>query len=616
MKTIIAAVLIGTFIASLPSAASAKWFGQDLTASIFSAVSSFFGKVVSAVSNTVSKVFSPSKSSEISCVPPVSPKPSVEAQHALGTMTITPEISEENIGKDNVITVSLASRVDSLSVRLGIDPLNPLRSSLFQKSNIVDWGPKQAELPNGGKGVNITMTSEAIQWETQEYVGENNRLQKRPTLPSQTYWVKLKAQQTTPWDSDENIGSYGWKDVQYNIHYLEGQSNFKTVSGKSVYYVGGPQFPVGKIARVGDNKKPVTVKAGEPFEIEVKPTGWQGGTLTINTGGTARVIGPLSITVKTGESAVFKLLPRGTYPVKGTIDIKNRCNELFSDNNDISKRYFNTQVGTFEAPIEFDFKGVAKENMRLTFQGGTFALDFEKPQSSLTVVPWLSLMDGEMVVAPAPGLTLFTQAVYKDNPREVAKNVLITPTEALTDKEGTAQMKVRAPNVTKEEVSRGILLKVSTPDIPDLGTEIQLLFTGVTIDITKPAQKPTEPQPAPTPAPEKSKKVSPQNVIVYASTTSGNLVEGTKITFTAKLTMADGSLETTSDVKWAVLGKIGTITADGVFTAKLDESIAELGESFGFVTATYTDSEGNAFLGQSTLLKVKAFVPNQSETGG
>lgn len=631
-KTLCAAtlVLIFMFAAAAPSTAHAGWFGEKLTASIFSAVSSFFQRVGSVITETVSKIL-PSKSSpeqpfEASCIPPVSPKPSTE-QHALGTMTITPEISEET--KDNTITVSLISRIDSLSVEFATDPLSPYRWSTLADNNVVDWGPKPAELPRGGKGVNIKMGAGLIKWETYEYSDENGRMQKQPWLPAQKYWVKLRAERTIPLGSNENIGSYGWKEIKYHIHYVEGAGlrteDFKTVSGNSFYYVGGAQFPVGKIVRVGQNPDPhydkfVTVKAGEPFEIEAKPTGWQGATMTIDTGSattgpnkapTGNIIGPSNITVKAGESAIFKVLPRGTYPVEGRIDIKNNCSDTFKD------RYFNTQIGTFRAPIKFDFKGVVKETMRLTFQGGSFVLDFQKPQSSLTVIPWLTLMDGGIVVAPAPDQTIVLQAVYKDNPKEVVKNVIITPTQAITDKEGTVRIKVSAPNITKEELSRGILLKVSTPDIADLTSEAELLFTGVAIEVTKPQTPlPPTPQPQPTPTPEPSKQLPVQSLLVSANKTITELTEGDKVTFTAKLMLSDGSLQTTKNIKWAVLGQIGSITSDGVFTAKLDELIAEAGEALGFVTATYEDSAGNAFLGQTSLIKVKAFVPDQTETQG
>ncbi|MBI1888520.1 MAG: hypothetical protein HYS15_01100 [Candidatus Spechtbacteria bacterium] len=460
----------------------------------------------------------PSVASE--CYPPVSPKPSLEAQSEVGTMTIAPEVSQAS--KDNTIVVSVVSHIDSLTVQLRSDQLSPLRWKTFRGVNIVDWGPKEAELPTGGKGVSITMGDEFIKWETHDYVGDNGRMQKRPLLPAQKYWVKLKAQeQTTEWDSDKNIGSYGWKEVTYDIHYFVGpdissKGDFITKSGKSVYYVGGPQIPVGKIVRVGDNIEPhygkfVTVKAGEPFEIEAKPTGWQGGVMTIVKKKTAtansnflnaRIIGQDAITVKAGESAIWKVLPTGTSPVQGIIQIKNNCNDLDVFFNDLGvyRGNLDNSVGTFEAPIKYDFKNVTKEKMQLALRGAvTYALDFQNPQSSFTITPSLELMDGTSFVAPAPNFTLKLTAVYKDNPQEIAKSIIITPegkseqagsAQETTSKEGTAHFKIHASNVTKDEVTRGILLKATAPSIAGLKNEVKISFTNVAIEITKPVPTP------------------------------------------------------------------------------------------------------------------------------
>lgn len=596
----------------------ASWF----EAGVFSAIGSFFSGVKSLVVNLVANTGS------TNCIPPVSPKPATN-QHALGTMIITPEISEET--KDDTILVSLVPKIDSLTVELTVDRNSPYRGlSTFRKGNIVDWGPKLAELPKGGKGINFTMDDNSIRWETQEYYDDNNRmLQKRPRLPAQTYWAKLKVEQTTPWASDENTGSYGWKEIQYNIHYIEGaetkQENFKTVSGKSMYYVGGPQYPTGKIVRVGntvDYGKLVTVKAGEPLEVEGKPTGWQGGTMTINPGPTAHVIGPKNITVKAGESAVWKILPRGTYPVKGKIEIKNKCNEIFE--KEFPKRFLSPSTTNFENPIKFDFNGVSKEKMRLAFQGGAFVLDFGKPQSSLNIISWLSLIDEEVVVAPAPDQKIILEAVYKDNPKEIAKNILIAPegkseqagkAQSTTGKEGTVRFKVRASNITNAEVSRGIILKESAPDIFGLKYEIELLFTGIVIDITKPQPVPKIENPPP--AQNKTEKISVKELKISSDRKLDGLKEGDKVNFKAIAVMSNGTEKEVKLVQWLLIGKVGSINENGVFAAKLHESIAEYGEGIGTITATYIDdATGKTFLGTTPTFKVESFAPESSEIEG
>lgn len=655
MPLVLVSVLVIT-----PASAHAGWFGPNsFAAGIGSFFNSIFNPVVAPIKSVVSNITNSAETELAECIPPISPKPAGQ-QHALGTMTIVPEISQDS--KNNTITISLVPHINSLTVELSSDIW--LR---FSKDTIVDWGPKPAELPLGGKGVNITTYGgEFIRWETYEY-GDNIYHQTRPRLPAQKYWVKVKAHQTTPWSSNENLGSYGWKEIKYAIHYVEGaglqQENFKTVTGNAFYYVGGPQYPVGKIVRVGNNVdtdlsdnqypqygKSVTLKAGEPFEIEAKPTGWQGGTLTIdpsfkNNDGfgtripTGSIIGPTSITVKAGESAIWKVLPGGARPVQGRIDIKNNCNDLIAKL--FQDRYFSTWVGSFETPIIFDFKGVTKEKMRLTFQGAiAYVLDFKNPQSSLTVTPWLSLMDQGTVVVDAPDQTIVMQAVYKDNPEEIVKNVLIAPegkaeqagsSRAITNKEGTTRFKVRAPNITKPELSRGILLKTSVREIEGLTSQVQLLFTNVVVDVIQPPQKQpekkpeTKPEPTPEvkPAPvppatqQKKSNVSAVSLSITSNRKLEGLKEGDAVVFKATLTMSDGSTkQITNGIQWTVAGQIGSITPNGVFLAQLDPVVAEYGEGLGAIVATYKDANGKEFIAQTSIFKVETFVPEETETRG
>ena len=95
------------------------------------------------------------------------------------------------------------------------------------------------------------------------------------------------------------------------------------------------------------------------------------------------------------------------------------------------------------------------------------------------------------------------------------------------------------------------------------------------------------------------------------------LKEGDKITFVASLKMSDGSSQVVKDkVKWTLIGQVGSITSGGVFTAKLDEAVAEYGEGSGIITATYIDSGGTTFIGKTPTFKVEAFIPDDANTGG
>jgi len=206
------------------------------------------------------------------------------------------------------------------------------------------------------------------------------------------------------------------------------------------------------------------------------------------------------------------VLPRGTYPVEGTVEIKNNCNTLFTE------RYFNTQVGTFKVPIDYDFSGLTKEKARLTTAGAVaYVLDFVKPGSALNLAPWLSYMDGQSVVANVPDKEIAVQAVYKDNQKETAKNILITPTTAKTNKEGKTSVKITAPNITKEEVTRGIVLKLTAPSIPGLTFEQKLLFTNIAIDVTPSpvVEKKVEPTPEPTATPKEPKPYEGSPPLLY-----------------------------------------------------------------------------------------------------
>jgi hypothetical protein len=469
--------------------------GEELSGKLLSA-----GEEKKVTTGAGPTVFS---SSNVECITPAPPKPSVEPQSAFGTMTVTPEISNDS--EDNTITISLTTHIDALTVEMYNDPASPIKGDL-KFSDVVDWGPKPSELPREGhrEGQAKAIFNDLgypfiISWQTRDY-DDNTRntpfAQRRPRLAARTYWIKLKARTTTPADSVENTVSYGWKEVKYNIHYVIGdgstpdRSDWKTVHGKSLYYVGGPQLPSGEVVRVGVNTKPhygkrVTVKAGEPFEIEAKPI-WQGGTMTINTQNSAYVIGPSSIAVKAGESAIWKVLPKGTNSVDGFVKIKNNCNTFFTER--YAARHESSDAGSFRTLISYDFSGLTKEKARLSLDlGGTYVLDFAKPDSVLYISPMLGLaptVDGKQVSVGVPETDIVVQAVYKDNTKEIAKSILITPVTAKTNKEGKTSAKITAPNITKEEVSRGIVLKLTAPSMPGLTFEQKLLFSNITIDIT------------------------------------------------------------------------------------------------------------------------------------
>lgn len=97
-----------------------------------------------------------------------------------------------------------------------------------------------------------------------------------------------------------------------------------------------------------------------------------------------------------------------------------------------------------------------------------------------------------------------------------------------------------------------------------------------------------------------------------------HMIEGDRIVFEAVLKMNDGSYRDISDrVEWRVLGGIGRMEKPGVFVAKLDVSVVELGESFGTIIAIWKDAEGRAaLLGESPIINVRAKVEETTDERG
>ena len=111
---------------------------------------------------------------------------------------------------------------------------------------------------------------------------------------------------------------------------------------------------------------------------------------------------------------------------------------------------------------------------------------------------------------------------------------------------------------------------------------------------------------APTTVVEKVGQVKSLAIKASRDLTIG-LVEGDSVPFRALAQYEDGSeKEVTSEASWKVLGKIGFIKLPGVFVAKLDPEVSELGVSSGAVVAVWKNSEtGTAFEAASPIFKVE-----------
>jgi hypothetical protein len=65
----------------------------------------------------------------------------------------------------------------------------------------------------------------------------------------------------------------------------------------------------------------------------------------------------------------------------------------------------------------------------------------------------------------------------------------------------------------------------------------------------------------------------------------------------------------TSEVVWQAIGPVGRIVKAGLFEAKLDPSVSELGQASGTIIATWQDKKtSEALLGKTPIFNVKAKV--------
>lgn len=99
----------------------------------------------------------------------------------------------------------------------------------------------------------------------------------------------------------------------------------------------------------------------------------------------------------------------------------------------------------------------------------------------------------------------------------------------------------------------------------------------------------------------------PMSLKVVANRALDVVSEGEIISLKAVIIFNDGSQkDVTDNSSWKVIGLIGAIGRPGVFTAKLDLSVSELGSVPGAITAAWKDERtGEMFLGQTPIFKVE-----------
>ncbi|MDP3770424.1 MAG: hypothetical protein Q8R40_05830 [bacterium] len=499
------------------------------------------------------------------CYPPLPPKPAgSDTDGRYGPMTITPVVS--TAGLANVIKTSITPDFTPTEVTLSI-------GNLFVE-DILDWGPKDL---NGGKFVK---EQGKLGW----YAGKTSLLPEK--IP---YWLTLRANRPTvpaqvPYVETYNTSVYDtfWGSMGYRIGNADQGISF----GRHAYLINGPQTP----RLFLDIPKEIVVEPNGNFEVKARSK-WQAGTISLDTMHSGvKILGEKTVTAGANELKTWRIQP--LYNEENTIGLvarlKNNCGQDSTQVEGLKIKYDYSKLtpDTVDISMEQSFP----IGLGTSIQSGVGITLYTKPATKLGV----------------PNITFTVRAVYADSREEIVKNVLLSSsrgttwqageTTTKTTSVGLAPLLVKAPKLTAQEAKRKIILIAQTNDIKGLMTE-----TSLNIRISAvPTVSVVPSVPTVTAAVIKS-------IAVVADRSLDGLKEGDKVHFNVSASMLDGSKKIlTKNVAWAVVGKIGSIDAAGVFTAKLDESIAEYGEGVGAVTATY-----NEFFSTTPPFRVEAFAPDE-----
>lgn len=618
-KRFIAFLLITIISTSLlwitPDHANAGWFGEKSFAATFT---SFFSRVKSFVTNALTPQATAPVAVQAACIPPVPSRPArTDSGSKYGSLAVTPEIS--TAGPNNIITISVTTNLEAPE---HISFVMPIGTS---KDDLIDWYPKDPSVvrfdqynTDGEKG------SGSYGW------GVVNDKTKLPT--NQTYWVKIRARYSTiPERAKDATESHGWRKIQYSI------GNRSTSShGTQGIYVGREQKPSLIITiqnydpkyqtLYGKFLKPFTVVPNGYFEIQTKSLG-QPGMVTLAVKN-AKILGSDKQHVKADETIAWKIQPLSMDPVRLLdLSLANTCGQ--DHFVDPAKSVTLADFDKFTFPVVYDFEKLIQDQVELSLGARGEHQSLTTGQGELfTALANLSTK-GETRI-PVPGVPITFRAIYANGAKETVKNIIFRSSEGekenvgeitiATIRErnnsafGSALVRMSGLKLTTEDAKRGIILTAEAKKFP--GLSAQMTIPVVIPKIVLP--QPKSPTPTPKPAPsEQSKKIFPQNLVISPDRSLDGLREEDQVTFTAKLVMSDGSTQIVkTGVKWTLIGQVGSITPGGVFSAKLDEAIAEYGEGSGIVTATYVDAGGTKFIGTTPTFRVEAFIPDDANMGG
>lgn len=119
-------------------------------------------------------------------------------------------------------------------------------------------------------------------------------------------------------------------------------------------------------------------------------------------------------------------------------------------------------------------------------------------------------------------------------------------------------------------------------------------------------------------APAQTANAYPTKIILETPGNLQGIKEGDGITFKAMLLLSDGTKkDVTREAQWKVLGPIGSIESAGVFRAKLDSLVSELGEGNGSLVVTWQDSvSGSVFFDNTPVFRVEAYFQDAGPQEG
>ncbi len=191
---------------------------------------------------------------------------------------------------------------------------------------------------------------------------------------------------------------------------------------------------------------------------------------------------------------------------------------------------------------------------------------------------------------------------------ELEKRVRIKLKEEVIEKiKGPIEFQEIKPEIKSIEPKEELKIKELPKELPEFKKiNKRKLELPIIDELSKEAESKIQPIPR------------PKDLKVVISTEKDIFNEGDIFSLKALLIMDDSSQkDVTRECQWQILGKIGTMEFPGSFRARLDSSVSELGEAPGQIICAWTDPEtGQAFLGSTAIIKVRAKIEFETETRG